>query len=149
MSKTAVSTSGDVKTKVASHLSKVPLIATDASTSNLIELSTGVISNTGACARPSDGNTLHTRRQKIGSIPLVLSLCHFIVNSSHLKLSPAMPIYRLLYINDIIFQPKPRHCLERLSLHSALQWSTLRAEARASCRAWPGGPESIGCREFI
>jgi len=41
-SKTAVVTSGDVKVRVASHLSKVPPIATDAFTKNLIELSLGI-----------------------------------------------------------------------------------------------------------
>src|SRR6516162_3062121 len=47
MSKTPVDTSGDLKVREASHLSNLPLIATDASTSNLIELSTGVTLKTG------------------------------------------------------------------------------------------------------
>src|SRR6516162_7512463 len=47
MSKTPVDTSGDLKVREASHLSNLPSIATDASTSNLIELSTGVTLKTG------------------------------------------------------------------------------------------------------
>src|SRR5215471_5362346 len=71
MSKTPVVTSGDVSVKVASHLSKVPLIATDASTSNLIELSAGVILKTGtpsaACVRSMDKNKMHSKRQEMVS----------------------------------------------------------------------------------
>ena len=47
MSRTPVDTSGDVKVSEASHLSNFPLIATDASTSKIIALSTGVILKTG------------------------------------------------------------------------------------------------------
>ena len=47
MSKTPVDTSVELNVSVASHFSKVPLIATEASTSNLTELSTGVIVKTG------------------------------------------------------------------------------------------------------
>jgi hypothetical protein len=64
MSKTRVDTSGDVNVKVASHLSKMPFIATDASTSNLTELSPGVISKIGACARLTDGSTVDAKRQR-------------------------------------------------------------------------------------
>jgi len=39
MSKTAVANSGDANVKLASHLSKVPSIATEAFTLNLNELS--------------------------------------------------------------------------------------------------------------
>src|SRR6516225_2899334 len=69
MSNTPVITSGDVNVKVASHLSKVPLIATDASTSNLTELSTGVILNTGtppaSWARLVDASKTKARIQKM------------------------------------------------------------------------------------
>src|SRR5215467_11731977 len=58
MSKTPVVGSVDAKVKVASHLSKVPLMATDAFTANLIELSSVVILKTGTCARRSDMNFL-------------------------------------------------------------------------------------------
>jgi hypothetical protein len=47
MSKTPVQTSGDVNVSAASHLSKLPLIATEALAKNLIELSSGVIAKTG------------------------------------------------------------------------------------------------------
>jgi len=67
MSKTAVSTSGDAKVKVAPRLSKVPFIATDVSTSNLTEISTGVISKTGTCAQLNDGNTVKTKRLNIAN----------------------------------------------------------------------------------
>src|SRR5712671_5093789 len=65
MSNTAVVTSGDVNLSVASHLSKVPPIATDAFTKNLIELSSGVTTNTGTCALPSDGRAIDATRQRI------------------------------------------------------------------------------------
>src|SRR5882724_4825126 len=65
MSNTAVVTSGDVNVSVASHLSKVPPIATDAFTKNLIELSSGVTTNTGTCALPSDGRAIDATRQRI------------------------------------------------------------------------------------
>src|SRR6266567_9546253 len=65
MSKTGVVTSGDVNVRVASHLSKVPPIATDAFTKNLIELSSGVTTNTGTCALPRDGREIDAARQRI------------------------------------------------------------------------------------
>src|SRR5215472_12283276 len=69
MSNTPLDTSGDVKVSVASHLSNLPVIATDASTSNLIELSTGVILNTGtpsaAWARLVAVSKMDARIQKI------------------------------------------------------------------------------------
>src|SRR5215510_446967 len=53
-SKTALSAAGDVNVRDASHWSNVPSMVTDASTWNVILLSTGVIWNTGtpagACA---------------------------------------------------------------------------------------------------
>ena len=55
MSNTAVDNSGDVNTSVASHLSKVPAIATDALTANFTALSALSISNTGACAFVASG----------------------------------------------------------------------------------------------
>src|SRR5258708_5709408 len=64
-SKTAVVTSGDVNVRLASHLSKVPPIATDAFTKNLIALSSGVTTNTGTCALPSDGRAIDATRQRI------------------------------------------------------------------------------------
>ena len=67
MSKTPVVISGDVNVKVASHLSNVPFISTDASTSNVIVLCTGVIAKTGAslasCLRPTGKNKMDTKRQ--------------------------------------------------------------------------------------
>jgi hypothetical protein len=63
MSKTAVVTSGDVNVKVASHLEKVPFIATDASTSNFIELVSGVTLKTGiACPCAMDGSRAEVMR---------------------------------------------------------------------------------------
>src|SRR5580765_5346877 len=64
MSKTAVVTSGDVNVRVASHFSKVPPIATDAFTKNLIELYSGVTTNSGTCALPSDGRAIDVTRQR-------------------------------------------------------------------------------------
>jgi hypothetical protein len=43
-------------------------MATDAATSNLIELSTGVTSKTGAYARLADANTTHVKRQKMARL---------------------------------------------------------------------------------
>ena len=51
--------------RVESHLSKVPFMATDASTKNVIELFTGVIVKTGASARVTDGSKAETKKQKI------------------------------------------------------------------------------------
>src|SRR5271169_1961399 len=64
MSKTPVVTSVDVKARVASHLSKVPFMATDAFTANLTELSSVVNLKTGTWARLNDGNTADARRQR-------------------------------------------------------------------------------------
>src|SRR5450432_4143573 len=65
MSKTAVESSGDVKVRVASHLSNLPTMATDALTSNFMELSTGVITKTGgACARLNEGSIIVARKQE-------------------------------------------------------------------------------------
>jgi hypothetical protein len=57
--------SGDVKVRVASHLSNLPTIATDASTSNFMELSTGVISKTGASAGLGNENTADVTMPRI------------------------------------------------------------------------------------
>src|SRR5260370_28513967 len=93
MSKTPVDTSGDVNVRVASNLSKVPFIATDASTSNLTELSTGVISKTGACARLTDGSTVEAKRQRIVSLMLgSVNLTRFVVNNSIQKTSKRMTV---------------------------------------------------------
>src|SRR5579871_6235525 len=70
MSKTAVESSGEVNVRVASHLSNLPTIATEALTLNFIELSTGVISNTGTfCAVLSDGNKIDAQIQKKANRP--------------------------------------------------------------------------------
>jgi predicted amidohydrolase YtcJ len=50
--------------ETASHLSKLPLIATEALTENLIELSSGVTAKTGACARLTDGSTADAKRHR-------------------------------------------------------------------------------------
>src|SRR5277367_1864580 len=73
-SKTPVVTSVDGNVRVASHLLNVPLIATDASTSNLTVLCTGVISYTGPCACASDGSSTATATRqrmdnRMGSFP--------------------------------------------------------------------------------
>jgi hypothetical protein len=53
---------------VASHLSNVPSIATDAFTWNLIELSSFIILMTGtpsgACARLTDGSTAEDKKHR-------------------------------------------------------------------------------------
>src|SRR5215469_6213680 len=67
MSKTPVVGSVDAKVRVASHLSKVPLTATDAFTANLIELPSVVILKTGTCARLTDGNTADAKRMWIAN----------------------------------------------------------------------------------
>src|SRR5271170_5124332 len=64
MVKTPVLISGDVNTRVESHFSKVPSIATEAFTKNLMVLSPGVIAKTGACARVTDGSAADTNRQR-------------------------------------------------------------------------------------
>src|SRR5262252_6536733 len=71
MSKTPVVGSVDAKVRVASHLSKVPLMATDAFTANLIELSSVVILKTGTCARLTDGNIADAKRIRIANRMLV------------------------------------------------------------------------------
>src|SRR5258708_30905096 len=83
-SKTAVVTSGDVKARVASHLSKVPPIATDAFTKNLIELSSRVTTNTGTCALPRDGRAIAATRQRI--LNLSITPLNPIVDTRHLVL---------------------------------------------------------------
>src|SRR6516164_888138 len=84
MSSTPVDTSGDLKVSEASHLSNLPSIATEASTSNLIALSTGVTLKTGtpspvwACT--THGNTIDTRMQhrlSLTRIPPIFLLVKF------------------------------------------------------------------------
>src|SRR5580765_3351420 len=87
MSKTPDSTSGEVIVIVASHLSNVPSIATEAFTLNLIELSSFVILMTGTpaevCACVIVGDREEARRQRVASrIPRSLSLSSLIVNCS-------------------------------------------------------------------
>src|SRR6204780_3291946 len=59
-------TSADMNVRLAVHLSKVPLIDTDASTSNFMWLCTGVIAKTGtpagACAKAAEENRTDTRK---------------------------------------------------------------------------------------
>src|ERR1017187_3262768 len=75
MSKTPVVSSGDVNVRLASHVSKVPAIATDAFTVNLTELSAWLTSKTGTCARLSDGSTADAKTQKTANrMPLSVSL---------------------------------------------------------------------------
>src|SRR5690242_18786234 len=64
MSKTPVVTSGDVNVRVASHLSNLPAIATEALTENVIELPSCVITKVGACARLGGVSTADAARQK-------------------------------------------------------------------------------------
>src|SRR6267378_5684018 len=61
-SRTPVVSSGDVKVKVASHLSNLPAIFTEDLTWKLIELSVGEISKIGACDRLSDGKMIETKK---------------------------------------------------------------------------------------
>src|SRR5215468_12758916 len=98
MSRTPVVASVDVNVRVAFHLSKIPWIFTDASTSNLILLSTGVISKTGTaaefCARIEDGNRIDTKSHKIAG-RIVLGSVRF----------PRMVVNfkSVLFANDFIF----------------------------------------------
>jgi hypothetical protein len=82
-SKTPVVTSGDLNAKVASHLSKVPSIATDAFTANLIVLAAGVITKTGipagSCALVTDENRTDAKRQKVVSRTLGIKLEEVII----------------------------------------------------------------------
>src|SRR5215469_4366632 len=64
MSRTPVVASVDVKVRVASHLSKVPLMATDAFTANLMELSSVVILAIGTWALLTDANTRDAKKQR-------------------------------------------------------------------------------------
>src|SRR5215510_3786669 len=68
-SKTALSAAGDVNVRDASHWSNVPSMVTDASTWNVILLSTGVIWNTGtpvgACAPAGVVKRPNAERQKV------------------------------------------------------------------------------------
>src|ERR1700741_4489418 len=63
MLRTPDETSVDPNVSVAFHLSKIPSIATEASTSNLILLSTGVILKTGPCAWTRKENVANAKRQ--------------------------------------------------------------------------------------
>ena len=65
-------------------------MAIDASTSNLTELSTGVISKTGACARLGDGIKADAKRQTIVSrMARILTFCLFLVNYSDQRIESA------------------------------------------------------------
>src|ERR1700751_3050135 len=65
MSKTPVVTSAEANFRLVVHLSNVPSIATEAFTSNLMLLSSGVIAKTGACARQSGGKRADATTQRI------------------------------------------------------------------------------------
>src|SRR5271168_5384906 len=71
MLRTAVVTSEEVNVRVASHFSKVPSMATEAFTPNLILLSTGVIWKTGmaavSCGMADDGKSAEIRSKRIVS----------------------------------------------------------------------------------
>src|SRR5215471_1446839 len=83
MSRTPLVASGEVKTMDASHLSKVPSIATDASTWNVTLLSTGVILKTGtpeaSCAArvPAARNTKAAKRNSKNFLRLQLLFISF------------------------------------------------------------------------
>src|SRR5580700_369996 len=64
MSKTPVVGSADVKVIVASHLSKVPLTATDAFTANLMELPSVVNLTTGTWALLTDWSARDATKQR-------------------------------------------------------------------------------------
>jgi len=67
ISKTPVASSGDVNANLASQLSNFPAIVVDAFTWNLVQLSVGVISKIGACARLSETNTVEATKHKIAN----------------------------------------------------------------------------------
>src|SRR5271163_2982022 len=72
MSKTAVAKSGEVNVTLASHLSKVPAMATDAFTLNLIELSALTISKTGTpCAGVDDAASPRTAIHDASAQPFI------------------------------------------------------------------------------
>src|SRR5580658_4258167 len=94
MSKTAVDSSEDVKVMLASHVSKVPAIATDAFTLNLTVLSERLISNTGTpCARLSDGNTADAKRQSTAN-RVVLSISLSAIRPSRFRIPRDQVILR-------------------------------------------------------
>src|SRR5215469_18005199 len=64
ISKAPVVSSGDLNVRFAFHLSNLPAIVVDDFTWNFIQLCTGVISNTGACARPLGTNTTTAEKHK-------------------------------------------------------------------------------------
>src|SRR5580692_11781176 len=64
MSSTAEVTSADGKVSVASHLSNLPSMATEAFTKNLTSLPSGVTVKIGPCAWADDGNSASAKRQK-------------------------------------------------------------------------------------
>src|SRR5215470_17442692 len=66
-----VVSSGDLKVKLASHLSNLPAMVVDDFTWNFIQLCTGAISKTGACARPRGTNTANTAKQIIARSSLL------------------------------------------------------------------------------
>jgi len=78
--------SGEVNTSVASHLVKLPWMATEAFTKNLMLLSTGVIEKTGASARLREGSTADAKRQSTESRILPsLRLLKVAVNSQFIE----------------------------------------------------------------
>src|ERR1700758_2551884 len=82
MSRTPVVTSGEVKVRVASHLSKVPSIATEAFTLNLIVLcGGGEIAKTGACAWASDGRKAAAARSGRSAEYFIFMVLPFLTRS--------------------------------------------------------------------
>src|ERR1700751_393255 len=79
ISKSPVVSSGDLNVRPASHLSNLPAIVTDDFTWNLIELCTGIISKTGACARPRGTNNINAEIHRVIRCTLCsLDFVHFI-----------------------------------------------------------------------
>src|SRR5215468_947611 len=97
MSKTPVDTSGDLKVREASHLSNLPSIATDASTSNLIELSTGVTLKTGTpspvWAWLAHENVIESKMQN--RLSLIVGASYFPLNELGTSLSWSFRVPRL------------------------------------------------------
>src|SRR5580704_3163472 len=72
MSSTPVVGSVEVKVRVASHLSKVPFMATDAFTANLTELSSVENLKTGTWALLTDGSARDATKQRTANRMVLL-----------------------------------------------------------------------------
>src|SRR5271154_2811591 len=119
ISKTPVVSSGEANVKLASHLSNLPWISTDACTSKRIELLTRVISKTGACARVNAGNSTNSARdRKVVRISESVSLFRLIVNEASVKKRPAgarsqQSCISVCAKNAIWLWRAPQYCEER------------------------------------